>query len=97
MAIVTILLVERYPVAADKTDEFEALLDGYLRAVREQDGALWADGGSGDADGYLVVSEWRTAEALDAWQGADALRGWDDAADPLLVGDVSRRRFAPAG
>jgi quinol monooxygenase YgiN len=94
---VTVLLVERYLVAADRTSEFEALLDDHLRTVREQDDALWADGGTGDADGYLVLSEWRTEAALDAWLGAEALRAWDEAADTLLVGDVSRRRFTSSG
>ena len=92
----TVLSLERYPVAVESLGDFEALLGELLVRMRREPGLLWADGGGGNGDGYVVLSEWRTPGDLDAWQSSPAAVSWEEATDPLLAGDVSRRRFGPA-
>jgi quinol monooxygenase YgiN len=91
---VTVLRLDRYPVGSDRSSAFEALLPEYLAAIREAAGALWADAARTSGGHYLVLSEWRTAADLDAWEGSGADTGFTQAADVLLEGDVGRRRFA---
>ena len=92
----TVLSLERYPVAVEAHSDFEGLLSELLVRMRRQPGLLWADGGRGGGDGYVVLSEWRTAGDLDAWQTSPAVVVWEESTDPLLAGDPSRRRFGPA-
>jgi quinol monooxygenase YgiN len=94
---VTVLSLERYPVAVESRGEFEELLAEILATMREQPGLLWADAGRGVDDGFLMISEWRTADDCRSWRGTDAAARWDAATDPLLAGDASRRLFDPAG
>jgi len=92
---VTVLSVERFAVAVGAEAEFGSLLADLLATVRGQPGLLWADGAPADGAGFIVVSEWRTAADLDAWEGSDAAAAWDESVDPLLTADRGRRRFAP--
>jgi heme-degrading monooxygenase HmoA len=92
---VSVLVFERYPVSGESGGDFEALLAQVLDAIRMQPGLLWADGGRASDDGYMLLSEWRTAGDADAWQASAAAAAWEESTDPLLAGDPSRRRFAP--
>ena len=92
----TVLSLERFPVAVESNADFEALLAELLVRMRRQPGLLWADGGRAGADGYVLLSEWRTPGDLDAWQASPAVVAWEESTDPLLAGDASRRRFGPA-
>lgn len=92
----TVLSLERYPVAVESQHDFEALLTELLVRMRRQPGLLWADGGRAGGDGYLLLSEWRTSGDLDSWQTSPAVVAWEESTDPLLAGDTSQRRFGPA-
>jgi quinol monooxygenase YgiN len=63
--------------------------------MRSAPGALWADAArAGDDDpSWIVLSEWRTAADLDAWESGPASTQFSQAADALLRGDITRRRF----
>jgi quinol monooxygenase YgiN len=93
---VTVLSLERYPVAVESHDDFEALLTELLVRIRRQPGLLWADGGRTGGDGYILLSEWRSGGDLDAWQTSPAVVSWEESTDPLLAGDTSRRRVGPS-
>jgi quinol monooxygenase YgiN len=92
---VTVLALERYPVAFGSYDDFEALLTELLVRMRRQPGLLWADGGRAGGDGYVLLSEWRTPGDLDAWRNSPAAASWEESTDPLLAGDATHRRFGP--
>lgn len=47
-----------------------------------------------DADVWLVVENWRSAEGLEAHMRTPYLLAFLDAAPGLLVGDIEQRRFA---
>jgi quinol monooxygenase YgiN len=88
---VTVLALERYPVDPSNVAAFEASMDERLGRMRAAAGNLWADlaRAGDDAPSFLVLSEWRTAADADAWDAA----GSPEDLDPLLRGDVTRRRF----
>jgi heme-degrading monooxygenase HmoA len=91
----TVLRFERFPVDQDRTKDFERLAAQMLAVLRSAPGALWAEAArttEGDP-GYLVVSEWRTPADADAWASSDEAGRFDQGAEALLRGDVSRRRF----
>lgn len=95
----TVLSFTRYPVAADRIEDFERAVADQLAGIRRAPGALWAEGlraadGSG---GYVVTAEWRTAADADAWESSEAASTFDAAADLLVGADVTRRRFVSAG
>jgi quinol monooxygenase YgiN len=92
---VTVLSLERYPVAIESHEDFDVLLAELLIRMRRQPGLLWADGGRSSGDGFIVLSEWRTPGDLDAWLTSPAVVWWEESTDPLLAGDPSRRRFGP--
>lgn len=91
----TVLALERYPVELKSVGDFQALLAGMIAAMREQPGLLWADGARAldDDPSYIVLSEWRTAGDVDAWEESETARALTDRFDVFLRGDVTRRRF----
>lgn len=93
----SVLSLEQYSVAAGSRTDFEPLLAELLTVMRTQPGLLWADGGrTEDETAYVLLSEWRSQADLDAWQKTPASRDWEQATDPLLTGDGTRRRFSPS-
>lgn len=94
----TVLLLERFPVAAGEERSFIGLLEDHLRAIRAAAGVLWADSATAadDAPSFVVLSEWRTPADLDAWASGEGSAAFDRRCDPLLRGNVTRRRFHPA-
>jgi quinol monooxygenase YgiN len=93
----TVLAFERHPVALESADAFGELLAPVLEAMRSAPGALWADAAraADDDPSWIVLSEWRTAADLDAWEAGSEATEFAQASDALLRGDVTRRRFAP--
>ena len=91
----TVLSFERHPVAPESADAFIELLPGLLEAMRSAPGALWADAARArdDDPSWLVLSEWRTGADLDAWESSPPATDFSKAADALLRGDITRRRF----
>ena len=91
----TVLAFERYPVDPDSEDRFRDAVDAHLALLRSG-GALWADAARAfdDPPSYIVVSEWRTAADLDAWEQGGRAREFRDGCDALLRGEVTRRRFS---
>jgi heme-degrading monooxygenase HmoA len=93
---VSVLVLERYPVSTEAAAEFEALLSGHLGLLRTQPGLLWAEGARASDEGnYVLLTEWRTAADLDAWEASTAAGAFGESVDHHLAGDVSRRRFDP--
>jgi heme-degrading monooxygenase HmoA len=92
---VTVLLFERYPVAAAATSDFASLLGELLADVREQPGLLWADAARAmdDDPSFIVASEWRTDGDAQRWAGGEEARVFAERADVHLRGEVTRRRF----
>lgn len=90
----TVLSFERHPVTPANAQALESLVSELVRAIREAPGALWAQAaGVADDEAYLVLSEWRTAADLDAFEAGEAATRFDRSADPLRVGEPTRRRF----
>lgn len=91
----TVLVLERHPVDTRSVPEFERLIDELLVRMREAPGALWADAGRSleGEPSYLVAGEWRTEADADAWTSSAGAVWFADAAEPLLRGEVTRRRF----
>lgn len=91
----TVLHFERFPVDANRVDDFERLVGNTLELMRSAGGCLWADGAKAldDEPSYIVLSEWRCEADLEAWAvGAEAAAFLDDV-DVLLRGDSTDRRF----
>lgn len=94
----SVLRFERYPVAPDSVDAFDAAVASLVEAMRTSEGNLWADAGAAtdDQPSRLVLSEWRSASDEQAWaSGAEAKR-FTDEADVMLRGEPTMRRFASA-
>lgn len=91
----THLRVERYPVAPDSVEEFEALAGGYVAEARAHPGSLWADlaRAADDDPSFLVLSEWRTAADLDAFSAGPSAAAFEDEAAIMLRGEPTSRRF----
>jgi quinol monooxygenase YgiN len=85
----TVLILERYPVDPAQLDRFGELASARVERLRRAGGNLWADlsRAGDDEPSYLLLSEWRSQSDADA---AD-----DDghSFDPVLRGEVTRRRF----
>ena len=66
--------------------------------MRSAPGALWADAAraTDDDPSWIVLSEWRTEADLAAWESGAPASEFSDAAEALLRGDITRRRFASA-
>ncbi len=88
----TVLAFERFVVMPGTESELRELAQGTLEALRNAPGALWADL-AGTDDGFMIVSEWRSAGDADAWDEGETARGFVQGLDPLLVGERTRRRF----
>lgn len=80
-------------VAPEAEERLRELAVPALEALRRAPGALWADLADVE-DGFLLVSEWRSAGDADAWDAGDAARAFVRSLDPLLVGERTHRRFA---
>jgi heme-degrading monooxygenase HmoA len=91
----TILALERYPVAPDAEERFLEFVDVLLSRMRTAGGLLWTDAARAfdDEPSYIVLSEWRSAADLDAWEEGEDARALRDRSDVLLRGGVMRRRF----
>jgi quinol monooxygenase YgiN len=94
----TVLQFERYPVDANRTDGFEALVQTLLTQVRAAPGVLWADASKAfdDEPSYLVLSEWRTEADLEAWEAGTEALAFLEQVDVHLRGEPTRRRFTGA-
>ena len=94
----TVLAFERHPVDPAQTQAFEALVGALLDEMRRAPGNLWADAARAfdDDPSYLVTSEWRTEADAEAWQASGDAVGFAERSDPMLRGDVTRRRFVAA-
>lgn len=93
----TVLALERHPVHPARVDDFERLLDDVLAELRRQPGLLWADAASAvdDRPSYVLLSEWRTAGDLDAWEESTAFRDYAERGEAYLREAPTRRRFTP--
>lgn len=94
----TVISLERYPVAHDAEERFRNLIEAALARMRSAGGVLWADAAKAfdDEPSYIVVSEWRSTADLDAWDESDAAGAFRADVDVLLRGEVLHRRFADA-
>lgn len=94
----TVLAVERLLVDASRRAAFDRSADALLGAMRDSDGFLWADAAASSTEPELVLilSEWRTGEALDRFCEAPAYEAFRDVTDVCLREDVSVRRFEGA-
>jgi quinol monooxygenase YgiN len=95
----TVLCLERFPVDAGRTDDFERAVADMLVALRAAPGAMWADVArtlDGDPS-YLLTAEWRTEADADAWNASVTASEFVQGAEALLRGDVTRRRFVSPG
>ena len=88
----TVLAVERFVLVPGSEEHLRELAMPALDALRSAPGALWADL-AGLEDGFLLVSEWRSAGDADAWDDGEASRSFVRGLDPYLVGERTRRRF----
>jgi quinol monooxygenase YgiN len=88
----TVLLLERLPVAPGRSDPLRANAAASIEAMRASEGALWAEIAEVD-DGLLIVSEWRRPEDLDAWEASETALALAESRDPLLASTAGRRRF----
>lgn len=91
----SVLQLERHPVQPASVDAFETRLRAILEDMRRAPGALWADAARAfdDDPSYVIASEWRTEADAEAWTNSAQARRFASFADPLVRGDVSRRRF----
>jgi len=64
-----------------------------LGAMRSAPGALWADLLAAE-EGYVLLSEWRTAGDLDAFEASTVADAFARALDPVLAGERTKRRFS---
>ena len=95
----TVFTFERYPVAAERMDEFERRVTALLARMRAAPGALWAEGlrALDGAGGYAVAAEWRTDADADAWAASESAGAFAAEADVLLGAEITRRRFVSPG
>lgn len=95
----TALLVERHPVQPGHERDFRSALEQHLDRMREADGVLWADAGEtlDDGPGYLVLSEWRTAADLEAWERSGHRERFAEQTDPWVREAATARRFRGGG
>lgn len=91
----TVLAFERHPVHPAAVGRFEAFLHDLLEGVRGAPGLLWADAARAvdDEPSFIILSEWRTAEDLDAWEASTAARELGERAEGWVRGRPTRRRF----
>ena len=92
----TVLSFERFTAAPDADERFVARVEIHLEELRRAPGALWADL-AGVRGGYLLVSEWRTAADLDAWEAGNSAQNFRGDLDVFLIGEPTRRRFEGVG
>ena len=92
----TVLVFERLPVHPDAVDTFADRLRASLELMHSCPGLLWADAAEAmdDQPSWVVLSEWRTSADADAWESDPGTVELREALDPLLRGEVTRRRFA---
>jgi quinol monooxygenase YgiN len=93
---VTTLRFERYPVEAERRDDFIASVGALVDAMRAAAGNLWADVSSAvdDDPSCLVLSEWRTSADASAWAAGETAGSFLATVDPLLRGEPTIRSFS---
>jgi quinol monooxygenase YgiN len=93
----TVLSFERFTIVPDDAAEpFVARVEQCLDELRRAPGALWADL-AGFRGGFMLLSEWRTAADLDAWEAGTVDQNFRADIDVYLIGEPTRRRFEGAG
>jgi heme-degrading monooxygenase HmoA len=96
---VTVFSFTRYPVAPERTEEFDRAVASLLAELRAAPGALWAEGlrALDGSCGYVVCAEWRTDADADAWGSSDRAAAFVESVAVLLGADVTHRRFVSPG
>src|SRR3954447_11541492 len=82
-----ILIVVKFPVPPERTDEWAALAGDYARAVNQEEGNLFFEWSRGleDPDTYVCVEGFRDAAAGSAHVGTQAFKDFVAKAPDLVA------------
>jgi len=82
-----ILIVVKFPVRPERTEEWTTLSDDYTRAVRAEEGNLFFEWSRSldEPDTYVLVEGFRNAEAGGAHVGTQAFKDFVDRAPDLVA------------